>query len=125
MRNPLRFFIELIQQPLWVSLWVLVLMLVNMASLAFWREAVAQLILMNFLASAMLMMGLYSRFGFTKILGLGHVPWIPLLAYVVTQIPAAEASFKRYLLVLSVSMAISLVLDTIDVWNYFTTRLRR
>lgn len=123
MRNPLRFFIELIQQPLWVSLWVLVLMLVNMASLAFWREAVAQLILMNFLASAMLMMGLYSRFGFTKILGLGHVPWIPLLAYVVTQIPAAEASFKRYLLVLSVSMAISLVLDTIDVWNYFRSRV--
>ena len=124
MRNPLRFFIELIQQPLWVSLWVLVLMLVNMASLAFWREAVAQLILMNFLASAMLMMGLYARFGFTKILGLGHVPWIPLLAYVVTQIPAAEASFKRYLLVLSVSMSISLVLDTIDVWNYFRSRAR-
>lgn len=119
MRNPLRFFIELIQQPVWVSLWVLVLMLVNMASLAFLREAVAQLILMNFLASAMLMMGLYSRYGFTKILGLGHFPWIPLLAYVVTQIPAAEASFKRYLLVLSVSMAISLVLDTIDVWKYF------
>ncbi len=124
MRNPLRFFIELIQQPLWVSLWVLVLMLVNMASLAFWREAVAQLIFVTFLGSAMLMMGLYSRYGFAKILGLGHAPWIPLLAYVVTQIPAAEAPFKRYLLVLSVSMAISLVLDTIDVWNYFRSRVR-
>lgn len=119
MRNPLRFFIELMQQPLWVSLWVLFLMLVNMASLAFWQEPIAQLILLNFLASAMLMMGLYARFGFTKILGLGHVPWIPLLAYMIIQIPAAEASFRRYLLVLSVSMAISLVLDTIDVWNYF------
>ena len=124
MRNPLRFFIELIQQPVWVSLWVLVLMLVNMTSLAFWREAVAQLILTNFLASAMLMMGLYARFGFTKILGLGHIPWIPLLAYVVTQIPAAVDLFKLYLLVLSVSMAISLVLDTIDVWNYFRSRVR-
>ena len=124
MRNPLRFFIELIRQPLWVSLWVLFLMLVNMASLAFWQEAVAQLILLNFLASAMLMMGLYARFGFTKILGLGHVPWIPLLAYMIIQIPAAETSFKRYLLVLSVSMAISLVLDTIDVWNYFRNRKR-
>ncbi|ALA60605.1 hypothetical protein [Nitrospira moscoviensis] len=124
MRNPLRFFIELIQQPLWVSLWVLFLMLVNMASLAFWQEAVAQLIFMNFLASAMLMMGLYARYGFTKVLGLGHVPWIPLLAYVVTQISAAEASFKRYLLVLSVSMAISLVLDTIDAWTYFRNRKR-
>ena len=124
MRNPLRFFIELMQQPLGVSLWVLFLMLVNMASLAFWQEAVAQLVLTNFLASAMLMMGLYSRYGFTKILGLGHFPWIPLLVYVVTQISAAEASFKRYLLVLSVSMAISLVLDTIDVWNYFRNRVR-
>ncbi len=124
MRNPLRFFIELIRQPLWISLWVLFLMLVNMASLAFWQEAVAQLILLNFLASAMLLMGLYSRYGFTKILGLGHFPWIPLLAYIVTQIPSAEASFKRYLLVLSVSMAISLVLDTIDVWNYFRNRKR-
>ena len=122
MRNPLRFFIDLLQQPLWVSLWVLFLMLVNMASLAFWQEAVTQLILLNFLASAMLMMGLYARYGFTKILGLGHFPWIPLLAYVVTQIPAAEASFKRYLLVLSVSMG--MVLDTIDVWNYFRNRVR-
>lgn len=124
MRNPLRFFIELIQQPLWVSLWVLFLMLINMASLAFWQEAIAQLILMNFLASAMLMMGLYARYGFTKILGLGHFPWIPLLAYVVMQIPTTEASFKRYLLVLSVSMGMSLVLDTIDVWNYFRSRAR-
>ncbi|MDR4473630.1 MAG: hypothetical protein R3B11_02960 [Nitrospira sp.] len=124
MRNPLRFFIELLQQPLWVSLWVLFLMLINMASLAFWQEAIAQLILMNFLASAMLMMGLYARYGFTKILGLGHVPWIPLLVYVVTQIPATEASFKRYLLVLAISMAISLLLDTIDVWNYFRNRER-
>ncbi len=119
MRNPLRFFIELIQQPLWVSLWVLFLMLVNMASFAFWQEAVAQLILMNFLASAMLMMGLYSRFGFEKILGLGHISWIPVLVFLLTQIPAAETSFKRYLLILSVSMAMSLVFDTIDVWKYF------
>ncbi|MBX9660339.1 MAG: hypothetical protein K2X00_17410 [Nitrospiraceae bacterium] len=124
MRNPLRFFIELMEQPVWVSLWVLFLMLVNMASLAFWKETVAQLIFMNFLASAMLMMGLYARYGFTKILGLGHVPWVPLLAYVVIKIPTVEASFKQYLLILSVSMAISLVLDTIDVWKYFRNRVR-
>lgn len=112
------------EQPVWVSLWVLFLMLVNMASLAFWQEAVAQLIFMNFLASAMLMMGLYARYGFSKILGLGHFPWIPLLAYVVIKIPTAEASFKQYLLILSVSMAVSLVFDTIDVWSYFTNRAR-
>jgi hypothetical protein len=122
MRNPLRFFIELIQQPLWVSLWVLFLMIINMGSIAFWRESVAQLILTTFLVSAMLMMGLHARYGFTKILGLGHVPWIPLLAYLLMQIPTAEAALHIYLLVLSVSIAISLVLDTIDVWKYFQNR---
>ena len=74
--------------------------------------------------SAMLMMGLYSRFGFEKILGLGHISWIAVLVYLLTQIPTAEPAFKRYLLVLSVSIAISLVFDTIDVWKYFTQRDR-
>lgn len=124
MRNPLRFFVELMQQPLWVSLWVFVLMIVNMASIAFWHEPVARLIFTSFLMSAMLMMGLYARCGFTKILGLGHVPWIPLLAYLLMQIPTAEAALQIYLLVLSVSIAISLMFDTIDVWTYFRNRKR-
>lgn len=124
MRNPLRFFVELMHQPVWIPVWVLFLMIVNVASIAFWHEPVAQLILTSFLTSAMLMMGLYSRFGFEKILGLGHIPWIPMLAYALTQIPTAEAAFKSYLLVLSVSIAISLMFDTIDVWNYFRNRER-
>ncbi len=93
MRNPLRFFIDLPQQLLWVSFWVLFLMLVNMASLVFWQEPVAQFILYNFLTSAMLMTGLHSRYGIAKILGFGHFPWIPLRTYVVPQISATEASF--------------------------------
>ena len=124
MRNPLRFFVDLMRQPLWVFLWVLFLMIVNMASVVFWHEAIAQLIFVTFLMSAMLMMGLYARYGFEKILGLGHVPWVPLLAYIVVQIPSSEVSFKRYLMILSVSIAISLVFDTVDAWRYFRNRER-
>jgi hypothetical protein len=124
MRNPLRFFVDLLRQPVWILLWVLFLMMVHIASVGFWQEPAAQLIFASFLMSAMLMMGLYARFGFERILGLGHIPWIPLLVYVLTQIPTAEPAFKRYLLVLSVSIAISLVFDTIDVWKYFTQRER-
>lgn len=107
------------RQPLWVSLWVMFLMIINMGSIVFWHEPVAQLILTTFLVSAMLMMGLYARYGFTKILGLGHIPWIPLPTYLLTKISTVEGTFKRYLLVLSVSIAISLVIDAIDVWRYF------
>ncbi len=124
LRNPLEFFVELVRQPVWIPIWVLFLMIVHIASVGFWHEPVARLIFANFLMSAMLMMGLYSRFGFEKILGLGHISWIPVLVYLLTQIPTAEPAFKRYLLVLSVSIAISLVFDTIDVWKYFTQRDR-
>ena len=90
LRNPLEFFVELVRQPVWIPIWVLFLMIVHIASVGFWHEPVARLIFANFLMSAMLMMGLYSRFGFEKILGLGHISWIPVLVYLLTQIPTAE-----------------------------------
>jgi hypothetical protein len=82
MRNPFGFFVELLRQPVWVPIWVVILLIVHSASVGFWNEFLAKVILAAFMLSAMLMMGLYSRFGFEKILGLGHILWIPLLVYV-------------------------------------------
>ena len=121
MRNPFQFFVELMQQPIWVSIWLLFLMIVNFASVAFWNELLAKVILITFILSAIFMMGLYSRFGFEKILGLGHILWIPLLVYVLIETPAAEGAFKSYLIILLASITISLVFDIIDVWKYFTS----
>ena len=122
MRNPFRFFIELIQQPIWIPVWVLILMIVNVASVGFWNESLAKVIFLAFMLSAMLMMGLYSRFGFEKILGMGHILWLPLLIYVLMEIPAASRTFKGYLIVWSIFTVISLVFDVVDVWRYFTSR---
>lgn len=122
MRNPLRFFVELMKQPVWVTVWVFFLIVINVASLGFWHEPVAKLIFITFIISVILMMGLYSKYGFEKILGLGHILWIPLLVYVLMQIPAVEFPFRSYLFVFSVLIAISLVFDIIDVWKYFRSR---
>ncbi len=122
MRNPFRFFVELMQQPVWIPIWLFFLMIINVASLGFWHEPLAKIILITFMISAMLMMGLYSRFGFEKILGLGHILWVPLLVYVLIQFPTVETFFKIYLVVLSISIAISLLFDITDVWKYFTNR---
>ena len=122
MRNPFRFFVELMQQPARVHLWVWYLMAINMASVGFWHHPLARLIFFTFMVSAMLMMSLYSRFGFEKILGLGHILWLPLLAYIVARIPAIEGGFEHYLVVLAISIAISLAFDCVDVWRYFTIR---
>lgn len=122
MKNPFAFFLELARQPLWIPLWVSFLMLVNFASVAFWSESTAKLILATFLVSSMLMMGLYSWFGFAKILGLGHVLWIPLLLHILTRLPHADGAFRVYLAAWSVVTAVSLVFDVLDVWKYFTAR---
>ena len=120
MRNPFRFFIELMQQPVWIPIWLLFLMIANVSSLMFWSEPIAKVIFFTFMLSALLMMALYSKYGFEKILGMGHILWIPLLVYVLIEIPAAEGAFKSYLIILLISITISLVFDIIDVWRYFT-----
>ena len=124
MRNPLGFFVELMQQPVWIPVWVFFLMIVNVASIGFWDEVLARVIFVTFMLSAMLMMGLYSRFGFEKILGMGHIFWIPLLVYVLMEAPATSGAFKGYLITLSISIMVSLVFDAIDVWKYFESRTR-
>lgn len=120
MRNPLFFFVELFKQPAWVTVWVFFLMGINLASAIFWDEPAGRLVFITFLVSAFLMLSLYSIFGYEKILGLGHLLWIPLLGYLVLQLPIAQGAFKIYLITLSFSIGVSLIFDFIDVWKYFS-----
>ena len=122
MRNPFKFFMELARQPLWIPLWVSLLMLVNFGSVAFWVELTARLILITFMISSMLMMGLYSGFGFAKILGFGHILWIPLLLHVVIRLPHTGGAFKIYLVAWCVVTMVSLAFDVADVWKYFRAK---
>jgi hypothetical protein len=78
-RNPFLFFVDLARQPLWVSMWVAILALANIASLLFWSALTAKVILITFMLSALMMMALYSYYGFVKILGIGHIFWVVLL----------------------------------------------
>lgn len=122
LRNPLRFFSDLLHQSTGVSVWVFALMVINMASLAFWSEPLAKLILVVFMLSAMVMMGLYAVFGFERILGVGHVFWIPLLGYLIVHLQQIEGLFAGYLLVLSLAIGISLLFDIRDVWIYLSAK---
>lgn len=122
LNNPLRFFTDLLRQPAWIPAWVSCLATINLLSVRFWEEPLAKIILFTFLLSAMLMMALYARFGFAKILGLGHILWVPLLPCVLASIPGASQGFQAYLVVLAAAIAISLAFDIVDVWQYFAAR---
>jgi hypothetical protein len=119
MRNPFLFFRDLLKQPPRVSIWVGVLILANMASLMFWAAPLAKIIFLTFIISAASMMALYSVFGFAKSRGAAHVFWLYLVPVILLQLEYAGGVFFWYLVVLSLLLTVSLVLDAIDIWKYF------
>jgi hypothetical protein len=104
-----------------VKLWMLVLVAANaVAPLFFLQRIEARIVLAAMFGGAMLMSLLTARFGFTRILGLGHVLWIPLigwLAFRLGQIPADDA-FGMWVRGVMVINALSLVIDGADVLRY-------
>lgn len=113
--------------PVHWRLWVLLLAFFNMmVPLFFFARLEARVVLGVFLASAMLMMVLTAISGFTRLLGLGHVLWLPLLYFLWTrldQIPAGDV-FGLWIRGLMVLNAVSLVIDTTDVMRYLAGERR-
>ncbi len=121
MRSFLRFNLGLLGMPLHWQLWLGMLIGANLVAPLFFLEHVeAQVTVAALLVSMALMTALTARFGFSRILGLGHVAWLPLLAFLlyrVTEVPATTA-FGFWLRTVIVLDAISLVLDAVDVVRF-------
>ncbi len=104
-----------------VKIWLLLLVAANaVAPLFFLQRIEAQMVLGAMFVGATLMSFLTARFGFTRILGLGHILWIPLLgwlAFRLGQIPADDA-FGLWVRGVIVVNALSLVIDCVDVFRY-------
>ena len=118
MNKPLHFFTELLKRPAYEVAWVFYMMAINLCAIFFWDQLLAKIIIVVFMASSILMMGLYSKFGFTRILGLGHILWLPLAIYIGFELGAADGIYLIYLIVLLITISISLVIDTLDVLKY-------
>ncbi|MFQ5477816.1 MAG: hypothetical protein ACE5E4_04280 [Candidatus Binatia bacterium] len=121
MHAALKFTKGLLRSPLRVKIWLLLLVAVNLLGpLAFLDRLEARVVLVVFLAGAGLMVGLTALSGFTRLLGLGHVLWVPLLCFLwarLNEIPANDA-FGLWLRLLMSANAVSLILDLSDVVRY-------
>ena len=78
---------------------------------------VAQAVQASTLASAMLMVFLFHRYGFVRLLGLGHIFWIPLVIWLGFRIPEMgfDTTFGIWLASVLAFNLISLVMDALDV----------
>lgn len=120
-RSVVDFHRGMLALPVRVRVWVAALATVNlMVPLAFVELHEAQVVLFTFFASMALMMGITAWRGFTRLLGLGHILWIPLLIYLWPQLVAnpVNSAVGMWLRALFVLNTISLVIDIVDVGRY-------
>jgi hypothetical protein len=104
-----------------LRMWLMLLMGLNMVvPLFFIGRLEAQVIFLTQVMSAALMMALTGKFGFTRILGAGHVLWIPLVYFLWTRLGENPANdfFGVWLRAVLVLNGISLVIDLVDVLRY-------
>jgi hypothetical protein len=108
-------------QSLPVKLWVGLLVIFNMIIPLFFLDRLeAQVVLAAIMASMALMTLITATTGFSRLMGLGHIFWIPLLYFMWThldQIPSDDL-FGIWVRALMVINATSLVIDAVDVFRY-------
>lgn len=108
--------------PLWVKVWLLVLDAVFLSAPALLPTNVAGVVLLAYLASGPLLLGLVVlEGGLTRVLGLGHlVPWTPMLVWLVIWMADAEVDglTMSYAATLAAVTSICLAFDVYDLWRW-------
>ena len=77
--------------------------------------------LAGFFTSFFIMLSLFARFGFMRLLGLGHIPWLFTVPWLYLQLGQAVdgSPFYYWLLAVIVVDSISLAIDAVDVARYW------
>ena len=121
MRAFIKFNKGMLRMPVQWRLWLLALIALNLVvPLFFVGRLEARVVVITLLASVTLTTALTARFGFTRILGAGHVLWIPMLYFLWTRLGAIPAGdvFGVWIRALIALNVISLAFDGIDVIRY-------
>jgi hypothetical protein len=117
-------------EPSWLQLWVLVLVVTNLAGIFFvigkaengWKVRAEPIgILISFFVAAVIMNWMYGEFGYVRLLGLAHlIAWLPVYAWIVTRRGGigSQSVFGKYIHLYLVVAGVSLIVDLIDVIRY-------
>ncbi len=110
-----------LKSPAHVKIWMVALISVNLFVPLFYIKLLeAQVVLAAFFASFALMVALTAYSGFSRLVGLGHILWVPLLYFLWVRLDLNPADsfvglWVRTLIVLNV---VSLVIDIIETGRY-------
>ncbi len=101
-------------------IWNFWLVGVNLMCLYFIGHIEAQVVFATTLVSVVLQAIIYGRIGFTRVLGIGHLLWLPMFAWMATRADdiAAHSDLQFWIIILAVTNAVSFVVDLTDVARF-------
>lgn len=112
--------IVLLRFRLPARLWAILLIVLNAASLFFINTIYGQVAFASVLIAVVIMTAIYLKCGFVRLLGIGHILWIPMIPWLVLNLPGRSESPLLYdwVVCLIAGNSISLVIDTIDLARF-------
>lgn len=121
MKNPLEMLgIVLFRFRAVPRAWAIALIVVNLGSLLFLDTRYGLVNLVALLAGISVMAVIYAQVGFVRLLGIGHIFWVPMLIWFLFDLPdrAQDPVLYSWVLTMMVFNTISLVIDAADVVRY-------
>jgi hypothetical protein len=101
-------------------IWNVWLVGVNLLCLFFIAHVEAQVVLVTTLVAVALQAVIYQRTGFTRVLGIAHLLWLPMFVWMATRADniAAHSDLQSWIIVLAITNAVSFVVDMTDVTRF-------
>jgi hypothetical protein len=111
----------LMSMPMPWLVWLGLLVAINIAGPIYFFDALeAKVVLVAFLASAGLMTAIFAAKGFVRLLGIGHIFWVPMVPWLwirLDQVGPGEP-IGYWITAVIILDSISLIIDGIDVLRY-------
>ncbi|GAB4024289.1 MAG: hypothetical protein Fur0010_27590 [Bdellovibrio sp.] len=105
------------------NLWVIILSMINfIGGVMFISTFEGKFSLFSMMGAVIVMTIIYARYGFVRLLGLGHILfWLPFVAFCIRQLTngtTLSATFRVWLLTVIIINSASLIIDFIDLFKF-------
>jgi hypothetical protein len=121
MKSMMNFMKTMLIMPIHWQVWLGLLVTINFVIPFFFIQKIeGQVVLATPMIGMVIMSIIFSREGFVRLLGVGHIGWLPLVFWLGMRMEhaPADSGFGYWLMAVIVLNSLSLFIDTIDVLRY-------
>jgi len=100
--------------------WIALLGVVNMTAIFFLDTLEGKLVLAAIVAGAVFQLSIFAAKGYVRLLGIGHILWLPLVLWLGSRIGdiGTDSTFGKWIVAVIIVDGISLIIDAVDVGRY-------